>query len=216
MPRLPAWADVLRRRVDDAYGAGRAGGRRRTPATPSDALLARSGRDHRVPAARAHRRRDRRRRRQATPAGSSSASARGTASGRTSRSSARSATCWRRRGRAASTTRSPDGAVLRWIPLVEGRCADCDDNALEPTVKGRAFPTGQAHPPAHPGCRCLLAPAVSQLSRSERVSEPHPVTHRLRRSIRPMRVPPCRRAAAPARPSRLADRRRGRPRHCCS
>ena len=26
--------------------------------------------------------------------------------------------------------------VLRWIPLVEGRCADCDDNGLEPTVKG--------------------------------------------------------------------------------
>jgi hypothetical protein len=26
-------------------------------------------------------------------------------------------------------------------------------------VKGETFPTGQAHPPAHPGCRCLLAPA---------------------------------------------------------
>jgi hypothetical protein len=54
---------------------------------------------------------------------------------------------------------SPDGTVLQWIPLVEGRCADCDDNGLEPTVKGETFPTGQAHPPAHPGCRCLLAPA---------------------------------------------------------
>jgi len=54
---------------------------------------------------------------------------------------------------------SPDGTVLRWIPLVEGRCADCDDNGLEPTVKGSTFPTGQTHPPAHPGCRCLLAPA---------------------------------------------------------
>jgi len=54
---------------------------------------------------------------------------------------------------------SPDGTVLQWIPLVEGRCADCDDNGLEPTVKGSSFPTGQAHPPAHPGCRCLLAPA---------------------------------------------------------
>jgi len=53
---------------------------------------------------------------------------------------------------------SPDGTVLQWIPLVEGRCADCDDNGLEPTVKGSTFPTGQAHPPAHPGCRCLLAP----------------------------------------------------------
>jgi hypothetical protein len=54
---------------------------------------------------------------------------------------------------------SPDGTVLQWIPLVEGRCADCDDNGLEPTVKGSSFPTGQAYPPAHPGCRCLLAPA---------------------------------------------------------
>jgi DivIVA domain-containing protein len=55
---------------------------------------------------------------------------------------------------------TPDGAQLHWVPLVEGRCADCDDNALEPTVKGSAFPTGQLHPPAHDGCRCLLAPAA--------------------------------------------------------
>ena len=54
---------------------------------------------------------------------------------------------------------SPEGAVLRWIPEVEGRCADCDDNGLEPTVKGSAFPTGQLHPPAHLGCRCFLAPS---------------------------------------------------------
>jgi hypothetical protein len=53
----------------------------------------------------------------------------------------------------------PDGAVLWWVPFDEGRCSDCDDNALEPTVKGDAFPTGQASPPAHPGCQCLLAPA---------------------------------------------------------
>ncbi|MGH8977892.1 MAG: hypothetical protein ACRDV7_07435, partial [Acidimicrobiia bacterium] len=51
-----------------------------------------------------------------------------------------------------------DDGVLQWIPLVVGHCADCDDNALEPTVKGEAFPTGQPRPPAHPGCRCLLAP----------------------------------------------------------
>jgi DivIVA domain-containing protein len=49
-----------------------------------------------------------------------------------------------------------DGARLRWIPAVVGKCPDCDDNALEPTVKGSDFPTGQPHPPAHPGCRCLL------------------------------------------------------------
>lgn len=54
---------------------------------------------------------------------------------------------------------APDGTVLQWIPLVEGRCADCDDNSLEPTMKGSSFPTGQLRPPAHPGCRCLLAPS---------------------------------------------------------
>ena len=54
----------------------------------------------------------------------------------------------------------PDGAVLWWVPFEEGRCSDCDDNALEPTVKGKEFPTGQPFPPAHPGCRCLLAPAA--------------------------------------------------------
>jgi hypothetical protein len=51
---------------------------------------------------------------------------------------------------------APDGARLRWVPAVAGKCPDCDDNALEPTVKGSEFPTGQPHPPAHPGCRCLL------------------------------------------------------------
>jgi hypothetical protein len=28
-----------------------------------------------------------------------------------------------------------------------------------PTPKGQAYPTGQLHPPAHHGCRCLLVPA---------------------------------------------------------
>jgi cell division septum initiation protein DivIVA len=53
---------------------------------------------------------------------------------------------------------TPRGATLRWVAAEEGQCPDCDDNALEPTVKGEAFPTGQPHPPAHPGCRCLLVP----------------------------------------------------------
>jgi hypothetical protein len=47
-------------------------------------------------------------------------------------------------------------APLRWVPDEPGRCPDCDDNALEPTSKGGVFPTGQTHPPAHPGCRCLV------------------------------------------------------------
>jgi hypothetical protein len=53
---------------------------------------------------------------------------------------------------------TPSGAQLQWIPDQAGRCPDCDDNALEPTLKGRHFPTGQSHPPAHPGCRCMVIP----------------------------------------------------------
>lgn len=52
----------------------------------------------------------------------------------------------------------PNDTMLRWVPSVEGNCPDCDDNALEPTSRGQMFPTGQPHPPAHPGCRCLLVP----------------------------------------------------------
>ena len=52
----------------------------------------------------------------------------------------------------------PDGAVLRWVVDDQGSaCPDCDDNALAgPTPKGEQYPTGQEHPPAHAGCRCLL------------------------------------------------------------
>jgi DivIVA domain-containing protein len=52
---------------------------------------------------------------------------------------------------------APDGARLRWVPAEKGQCPDADDNALEPTSRGERFPTGQQFPPAHPGCRCLLA-----------------------------------------------------------
>jgi DivIVA domain-containing protein len=39
-------------------------------------------------------------------------------------------------------------------------CPDCADNALAGQQElGREFPTGQTHPPAHPGCRCVLVPA---------------------------------------------------------
>jgi DivIVA domain-containing protein len=54
----------------------------------------------------------------------------------------------------------PEGTPLRWIVDDEGPCPDCEDNALAgPTARGERFPTGQLHPPAHVGCRCLLAPA---------------------------------------------------------
>jgi DivIVA domain-containing protein len=50
------------------------------------------------------------------------------------------------------------GTPMRWVVHdVDGPCPDCDDNALAgATPRGEAFPTGQAHPPAHAGCHCLL------------------------------------------------------------
>jgi hypothetical protein len=54
-----------------------------------------------------------------------------------------------------------EGAVMRWVVDDDGNpCPDCDDNVLAgPTPKGEAYPTGQLHPPAHAGCRCILVPA---------------------------------------------------------
>jgi cell division septum initiation protein DivIVA len=51
-------------------------------------------------------------------------------------------------------------AGVRWVLGGSGSgCADCDDNALADVVKtGERFPTGHRHPPAHAGCRCLVAP----------------------------------------------------------
>jgi DivIVA domain-containing protein len=52
---------------------------------------------------------------------------------------------------------TPEGTSLRWIVDDDGPCPDCDDNALAGvTPRGQAFPTGQLHPPAHSGCRCLV------------------------------------------------------------
>ena len=57
----------------------------------------------------------------------------------------------------------PDGALLQWVvSTTEGPCPDCEDNALAgEQPKGEPWPTGQLYPPAHPGCRCALAPASS-------------------------------------------------------
>ncbi len=54
------------------------------------------------------------------------------------------------------------GLALRWVvDDDDGPCPDCDDNALAgPTPVGEEYPTGQQHPPAHAGCRCLLVPAT--------------------------------------------------------
>src|SRR5580692_11103151 len=49
---------------------------------------------------------------------------------------------------------------LRWVVTSSTGCSDCEDNALAGAVSAsEAFPTGHAHPPAHSGCRCLVAPA---------------------------------------------------------
>lgn len=57
---------------------------------------------------------------------------------------------------------APSGARLTWVVDDDGPCPDCDDNGLAgPTPAGDAFPTGQVHPPAHAGCRCLLAPGLT-------------------------------------------------------
>jgi hypothetical protein len=56
---------------------------------------------------------------------------------------------------------TPAATVLQWLVDDDGHCPDCDDNVLAgPTPKGQAYPTGQLHPPAHHGCRCLLVPAA--------------------------------------------------------
>jgi DivIVA domain-containing protein len=58
---------------------------------------------------------------------------------------------------------APEGTPLRWVvDDADGPCPDCDDNALAGSLpRGESFPTGQRHPPAHSGCRCLLVPVVS-------------------------------------------------------
>jgi hypothetical protein len=54
------------------------------------------------------------------------------------------------------------GCRLQWQVDPGGSpCPDAEDNALAGVVvKGTAFPTGHVCPPAHPGCRCLLMPAL--------------------------------------------------------
>ena len=159
---LAAWTEVLREAVDEAYGAGRAaaGGE---SARADDALVREAAATIVLPV----------RERIATAIDTGED---GDTGGLVERIGARFRE-WKNQSLEEALVdaltvawargvydASPDGAVLRWIPVTEGRCADCDDNGLEPTVKGSSFPTGQLHPPAHPGCRCLLAP-VEVLSR---------------------------------------------------
>jgi DivIVA domain-containing protein len=49
---------------------------------------------------------------------------------------------------------------VRWVVTSLAGCSDCEDNALAGAVSApETFPTGHEHPPAHSGCRCLVAPA---------------------------------------------------------
>jgi DivIVA domain-containing protein len=49
--------------------------------------------------------------------------------------------------------------TVRWVMTSTDGCSDCDDNALAgPVTVAEGFPTGHAGPPAHAGCRCLVAP----------------------------------------------------------
>ncbi len=60
---------------------------------------------------------------------------------------------------AGVTAAAADGK-LRWVVTSADGCSDCEDNALAGAVSAaETFPTGHAHPPAHSGCRCLVAPA---------------------------------------------------------
>jgi hypothetical protein len=53
---------------------------------------------------------------------------------------------------------------IEWVAVAapgESPCPDCEDNGLNGAQSaGADFPTGHPHPPAHPGCRCLLAPGT--------------------------------------------------------
>jgi DivIVA domain-containing protein len=54
---------------------------------------------------------------------------------------------------------------MRWIVTSTGGCSDCEDNALAGAVSGiEVFPTGHSYPPAHSGCRCLVAPVGDEAS----------------------------------------------------
>lgn len=64
-------------------------------------------------------------------------------------------------GSVTAVERDADGR-LEWISVpgsTGAPCPDCEDNGLTgPQPPGEEFPTGHRHPPAHPGCRCLVAP----------------------------------------------------------
>jgi DivIVA domain-containing protein len=67
-------------------------------------------------------------------------------------------------GSVTAVQRDRDGRI-EWVSVPgsgDAPCPDCEDNGLAgPQPPGDEFPTGHRHPPAHSGCRCLVAPAAS-------------------------------------------------------
>jgi cell division septum initiation protein DivIVA len=60
----------------------------------------------------------------------------------------------------AGVTAAAGDDKVRWVVTSASGCSDCEDNALAGATSAReTFPTGHAYPPAHSGCRCLVAPA---------------------------------------------------------
>jgi hypothetical protein len=61
---------------------------------------------------------------------------------------------------AGVTAATAGGGTVRWVLTSSQGCSDCDDNALAGAVAvSEGFPTGHPYPPAHSGCRCLVAPS---------------------------------------------------------
>ena len=61
---------------------------------------------------------------------------------------------------AGTVAAAGDTGKVRWVLTSDQGCSDCDDNALAGAVlAAEGFPTGHSFPPAHSGCRCLVAPS---------------------------------------------------------
>jgi DivIVA domain-containing protein len=60
-----------------------------------------------------------------------------------------------------AATKGKKSVALEWVSdsrTGDAPCPDCEDNGLNGSLQpDEEFPTGHRHPPAHPGCRCLLA-----------------------------------------------------------
>ncbi len=56
----------------------------------------------------------------------------------------------------------PKASQVRWVVASgDAPSPDCEDNALGgATERGAAFPTGHNAPPLHPGCHCVVLPAL--------------------------------------------------------